>query len=331
MSTALSCPVAFRRDAPLADRSTLKVGGVAELLLEPATPDELVAAVAWAREEGHALHLLGGGANTILPDGVVGGAVLTTERLRRTFRKVPVEYMAGVPCDDPYTENVPRMSLPEDGGEPVLVTWAGSSMPGLVTAAKALGWSGLEGLAGVPGTIGGGVAMNAGGSWGELWDVVESVRVLEPDGSVVDLEHGDCAPSYRNANLGERIVLGCVLRLVKTSKAEVTEAVRSYLKHKRDVQPVTEASAGCVFKNPDPERSGGRGAGQLVDEAGLKGARVGGARVSEKHGNFVVNTGGATAADVLALIDRCRGEVAERFGVELEREVKVWDVGARNA
>lgn len=329
MTTLESCPVAFQRDAPLANRSTLKVGGRAELLLEPATPDELVEAVAWVGERGLPLHLLGGGANTILPDGTVDGVVLTTERMRRTFRKVPAEYMAGVASDDPYAETVPRIALPEDGGEPVLVCWAGSSMPGLVTAAKALGWSGLEGLAGVPGTIGGGVAMNAGGSWGELWDVVESVRVLEPDGSVVDLAKGDCAPSYRNANLGPRIVLGCVLRLEKSSKAQVSEAVRDYLKHKRDVQPVTEASAGCVFKNPDPERSGGRSAGRLVDEAGLKGASIGGARVSDKHGNFIVNSGGATAADVLALVERCRSEVAERFGVELEREVKVWDPSGR--
>lgn len=329
MTALESCPVAYQRDASLADRSTLKVGGRAELLLEPATPDELVEAVAWVREEGLALHLLGGGANTILPDGVVGGAVLTTERLRRTFRKVPAELMAGVASEDPYAETVPRVALPEDGGEPVLVCWAGSSMPGLVTAAKALGWSGLEGLAGVPGTIGGGVAMNAGGSWGELWDVIESVRVLEPDGSVVDLARADCSPSYRNANLGERIVLGCVLRLEKSHKKIVSDAVRDYLKHKRDVQPVTEASAGCVFKNPDPEVSGGRSAGRLVDEAGLKGASVGGARVSDKHGNFVINTGGATAADVLALIERCRSEVAERFDVQLEREVKIWSPSGR--
>jgi UDP-N-acetylmuramate dehydrogenase len=326
---ASAFPCAYRQRAPLAERTTLRVGGTAELMLEPASPQELVDAVAWVRERGLPLHLLGGGANTILPDGVVTGAVVTTDRLRRTYRLVPPEYKSGDDSGDPYSEATPRIALPEDGGEPVLVVWAGSSMPGLVNASKALGWSGLEGLAGVPGTIGGGIAMNAGGSWGELWEVVESVRVLNADGSIEDLPRERCSPTYRNANLGERIVMGAVLRLVKSHKKIVGEAVRDYLKHKRDVQPVTEASAGCVFKNPDPNLSAGRGAGQLVDEAGLKGTAIGGAQVSPKHGNFVVNTGGATATDVLALIERCRATVAERFGVELEREVKVWDPRGR--
>ncbi|MEZ5979873.1 MAG: UDP-N-acetylmuramate dehydrogenase [Planctomycetota bacterium] len=324
MTSLDSFPCAHRQRAPLADRSTLRVGGTARLLLEPADPEQLVDAVRWVRERGERLHLLGGGANTILPDGEIDGVVVTTDRLRRTFRYIAPGDRADR-SEDPFEEATPRVMLPEDGGEPVLVSWAGSSMPGIVTAAKGLGWSGVEGLAGVPGTIGGGVAMNAGGSWGDLWDVVELVRVLTPDGDVKDLERSACAPSYRNGNLGGAIVLAVVLRLRRSNKKAVADAVAEYLRHKRDVQPVTEASAGCVFKNPDKNVSGGRSAGRLVEEAGLKGASIGGAMVSPKHGNFVVNTGGATAADVLALIERMRGEVAERFGVVLEREVKVWE------
>jgi UDP-N-acetylmuramate dehydrogenase len=323
MSSSDTYPCAFTQRAPLAERSTLKVGGTAELLLEPADPAQLVETVQWVRERGLALHLLGGGANTILPDGLIGGAVVTTDRLKRTFRHVPPE-LSGGESGDPYSEAAPRQMLPEDGGEPILVSWAGTSLPGLVTIAKGLGWSGLEGLAGVPGTLGGGVAMNAGGSWGALWDVVQQVRVLRRDGEVVDLERADCSPTYRNGNLGDGIVLGAVLHLKRSTKKAVADAVASYLKHKRDVQPVTEASAGCVFKNPDPNLSNGKSAGRLIEEAGLKGERRGGALVSPKHGNFIVNTGGATAAEVLALITHCQTVVADKFGVALEREVKVW-------
>jgi len=323
MSSSDTYPCAFTRRAPLAERSTLRVGGSAELLLEPADPAQLVEAVQWVRERGLTLHLLGGGANTILPDGVIGGAVVTTDRLKRTFRHVPPE-LSGGDSGDPYSESTPRTMLPEDGGEPILVSWAGTSLPGLVTIAKGLGWTGLEGLAGVPGTLGGGVAMNAGGSWGALWDVIAQVRVLRADGEVVDLQRDECSPSYRNGNLGDGIVLGAVLHLKRSTKKQVADAVRDYLRYKRDVQPVTEASAGCVFKNPDPNLSGGKSAGRLIDEAGLKGTSRGGALVSPKHGNYIVNTGGATAADVLALIAHCQTVVADKFGVALEREVKLW-------
>jgi UDP-N-acetylmuramate dehydrogenase len=200
-------------------------------------------------------------------------------------------------------------------------------MPGLVNRSKALGWTGIEGLAGVPGSLGGGVAMNAGGSWGDMWDVVDRVRVLEPDGSVADLPRESFSPSYRNANLGPRIVLAASLRLEQSTKQAVEGKVREHLEHKRRVQPVTEWSAGCIFKNPPKERSNGKSAGQLIDECGLKGTTRGDAIVSPLHGNFLVNRGRATATDVLALIDEVRARVADRTGILLEREVKVWGAG----
>ncbi len=301
----------------------MRVGGRAELLLEPATPAELVAAVQAVREAGLTWRVLGGGANLIVGDGVLEGAVISTERLRRAWRFHPER--DGDPFEPaPVAEHFPER---EPGAPAWLGAWAGESMLGLVRRTKELGWSGLEGLAGVPGHVGGGVAMNAGGSWGELWDAVERVQVLAADGSVAVLRREDCAPSYRHGNLGEGIVLAALFRFTQAPKREVAERVREHLEHKRRVQPLTEPSAGCIFVNPDPEASGGRSAGRLIDEAGLKGLARGDAEISALHGNFVVNRGRARAADVLGLIDEVRARVAERFGVELVREVKVWTNG----
>jgi len=294
---------------------------VAEWLLEPADPTELAAAVRAVRARGLPLWLLGGGANLVIADGELAGVVIATDRVKRVWR------WHG--RDDPFGVDVPPEHFPErEIGAPAwLVAWAGESMPGLVNRSKALGWTGIEGLAGVPGSLGGGVAMNAGGSWGELWDSVDRVRILEPDGSIVDRDRDAFAPTYRNAHLGPRIVLAAALRLEQSTKRHVEERVRSYLEHKRRVQPVTEWSAGCVFKNPPKDKSAGKGAGQLIDETGLKGFAKGGAQVSPLHGNFLVNTGNARASDVLALIAEVETRVLERTGVALEREVKVWPEG----
>lgn len=326
-------PCAAVRRADLGARTTLRVGGTAELLLEPCTPDELRAAIRWVRERGHQVRILGGGANLLVADGEIAGPVIATERVRRSFRYVPREYrgdavLHGDAPDDPFEEDTPRINLPEEETEPRLVAWAGVTMPGLVNASKRLGWTGLEGLAGVPGSVGGGVAMNAGGSWGDLWDVVERVRVVDEDGEFRDLDRAECAPTYRNGNLGQQVVCGVVLRLEPSHPKEVESEVRRYLLHKRNVQPVTESSAGCIFENPPAEISDGRSAGQLIDQAGLKGRRVGEAEVSEKHGNYIINRGAATATEVFELIEVVRAEVASHFGIELATEVKVWGAGA---
>jgi UDP-N-acetylmuramate dehydrogenase len=193
-----------------------------------------------------------------------------------------------------------------------------------VRVTRDLGWSGFEYLAGVPGHLGGGIAMNAGGRGGETWDVVESVRLLAPDGALRHLARAQCSPRYRDGALGGAIVLGAVLRFRVDDPAAVRERVADYLRRKSAVQPVTERSSGCVFKNPDRELSAGRGAGELVEAAGAKGLARGDACVSEKHGNFIVNRGRARARDVLELIEEVRARVADRTGIRLENEVQVW-------
>lgn len=295
----------------------MRVGGRAEWLLEPADPEELRQAIVAAREEGFEPRILGGGANLIVDDGVLSGVVITTDRMKRIFRPREAEaWLVGDP--DARSAPAPR----EEGLR--FVSWAGTTHQKLLTSACELGWSGLEGLAGVPGHVGGGVAMNAGGKWGGMWDQVERVLVVDERGEFVELLREQCSPTYRNGGLGRKVVASVLLKFRLDSVPAVKERAREFLLSKNKVQPVTLWSAGCIYKNPDPEKSGGRTAGQLVDQVGLKGTRIGDAEITDLHGNFFVNRGHATARDLLALIERARSVVAERTGVVLENEVKIW-------
>lgn len=319
-------PCVSLANSDLKDRTTIRVGGPVEWLLEPATPDELREAVVRAREHGFEPRILGGGANVIIDDAGLSGVVIGTDRLNRVFRPT-----AAADSGEVMDESLPaaNMAPPNPALDPRLVAWAGAPLPKLCRTARDLGYSGLEKMAGVPGQLGGGVAMNAGGKDpdGTLWqmsDVVELVRIIREDGTFHDLSRDDWHPEYRDGRLGSSIVAGAVLRFEPRPKPEVIEATRNYLKRKNAIQPVTEWSAGCIFKNPDPEVSAGKTAGQLVDEAGGKGLRRGGAHISERHGNFLINGGTATAADVFGLIEHVVALVQDASGVALEREVKLW-------
>jgi len=286
-------------------------------LLEPATPDEFVEGYQAALERGYRPRILGGGANLLIEDGAHPWLVMGTARMGRIFRPNRSESAdwnsgTGMGASNPVSE------VEE------LVAWAGAPIPGLLRAAKELGWAGLEGLVGIPGHVGGAVAMNAGGRWGDLWEVVQEIRVLAPDGEVHERKRADCQPSYRNGNLGEDFVLGAVLRLQRESKLQIQERMKEYLLEKSAAQPVSERSSGCIFKNPDPELSDGRSAGRLIDDCGVKGLSSGDAMVSPKHANFFVNSGKALAADFYRLIEEVQHVVFEKTGVQLEREVRIW-------
>lgn len=298
----------------------MRVGGSAQWLLEPANPEELARAWSAARERGFVPRVLGGGANLVIEDGVLPGVVLSTSRLRYIIRP-------GL-GDDMTAEWTLREAEPgavRADHDTRLVAWCGATIPGIVRTASQLGWSGLEGLAGVPGQVGGAVAMNAGGRWGDFWDVVESVRVLDKEsGSVSDLPRAECKPGYRDGGMAGFVVLGTVVRLKKSSVPAVETLVREYIQTKNKVQPVTQWSAGCIFKNPDRELSDGRSAGKLIEDAGGKSLSRGDAMVSPLHGNFIVNTGHASATDVFTLIEDVRDLVLEKTGVLLVTEVKTW-------
>ena len=320
-------PCASLPGASLRDRTTIRVGGPVEWLLEPASPDELREVVALARERDFEIRVLGGGANVIIEDQGLGGVAIGTERLNRVFRPVGMDGEIG----DGLSGELPaaRMALPPPAQDPRLVAWARAPLPKLCRAARDLGFSGLEKMSGVPGQLGGGIAMNAGGKDpdGTLWqmsDVVERIRVVDRDGEFMDIHREEWNPAYRDGRLEERIVVGAVLRFEPRPKPEVVERSKDYLRKKNAVQPVSEKSAGCIWKNPDPEISDGRTAGKLVDGAGAKGMRSGDAVISERHGNFLVNAGSASASDVFGLIERVEAIVLESTGVPLEREVRLW-------
>lgn len=315
-SNGWPCPALFEAD--LASRTTLRVGGRAQWLLEPADPEQLRAAWIAIRERGLEARVLGGGANLLVADGLLPGVVLSTERIRWVQRPPPEQ-------EDPFAPLAPgRVAPPERGSQARLVAWCGATLPALVAASRQLGWTGLEGLAGVPGQLGGGVTMNAGGRHGELWDVVERVRLIDEDGTLRDLARSECAPRYRDGGLGGRLVVAAALRLSVESVEAVRERGRQYLLEKHRVQPVTEWSCGCIFKNPAPELSDGRSAGKLIEDCGGKTLSRGDAIVSPLHGNFIVNRGRASATDVLALIEDVRRRVLELSGVALETEARIW-------
>ncbi|MBI3356626.1 MAG: UDP-N-acetylmuramate dehydrogenase, partial [Nitrospirae bacterium] len=194
----------------------------------------------------------------------------------------------------------------------------GVGMPTLIGYAIRRSLAGLEWAAGIPGTVAGCVVMNAGTRLGEMKDSVKAVRVVSPIGEIIERSAAEIEFGYRRAALPAGIVVGVWLQLRPGVQSDIEKVVKDYLHYRRDTQPLTLPSAGCVFKNP-PNDSAGR----VVEAAGLKGAHVGDAQVSDKHANFIVNQGNASAKDVLALIKKVRAQVARKTGVKLELELKL--------
>ncbi len=270
------------------------VGGRADALLAPGSLDELRAALEAHEAQRGPVRVLGDGANLLVADEGVGGLVVSLDRLR-------------------------RVTWSERG----VIADAGARLPLIVAEACRRGLGGLEGLGGIPASLGGAVRMNAGGAFGEIGSVIRRVRVLDHAGREHELTPAELSFGYRASNLAGLIVVEVELVLEPGDPVELRAKLKEVMAHKKQAQPLGASSAGCVFQNP--ELDGRRvSAGRLIDRAGLKGAREGGARVSERHANFIVTEEGATAGDVLRLIDRVQREVAETQGVELTRELVVW-------
>jgi UDP-N-acetylmuramate dehydrogenase len=278
-----------RFHAPLKDYTSFHIGGPADVLVEPADVDDVVRLVRQAREQKLPVFVVGG-TNLLIRDQGIRGVVVSLAKLR---------------------------GIREEPGA-VLYAEGGVGMPTLIGYAIRRSLAGLEWAAGIPGTVAGCVVMNAGTRLGEMKDAVKAVRIVTPAGEVIERSAGDIEFGYRRATLPAGIVVGVWLQLKPGVRSDIEKVVKDYLRYRRDTQPLTLPSAGCVFKNP-PNDSAGR----LVESAGLKGARVGDAQVSEKHANFIVNRGNASAKDVLALIQKVRGQVARKTGVKLDLELKV--------
>lgn len=276
-------------DAPLRDYTSFRIGGPADVLVEPEDVEDVQTVVRQAAAARVPIFVLGG-TNLLVRDGGMEGVVISLAKLR---------------------------SVREEPGS-VLFAEGGVGMPTLIGYAIRRSLSGLEWAAGIPGTVAGCVVMNAGTKLGEMKDSVKAVRMITVKGELADIEAAEIPFSYRKAGLPSGVVVGVWLQLAPGDTHSIERVVKDYLRYRRDTQPLTLPSAGCVFKNP-PNDSAGR----LIEAAGLKGRRIGDAQVSEKHANFMVNLGRASATDVLKLLRTVEQAVRRRTGVTLEREVKI--------
>lgn len=290
--------VPFERHAPLAPLTWYGVGGPARWLVKPASHTQLAALVAHAHQNRVPIYLLGAGANLLVADEGIDGIVIKLDHA--AFRDVKID------------------------GTRVTVG-AGHDLPKLINQLARAGLAGLECLAGVPATLGGAVRMNAGGAFGEIGTFVAAVTVMQHDGSTQRLQRSDIVFAYRKTSIAAPYILEIELALTTADPAALRARVREIMDLKTASQPFAAHSAGCTFKNPPPAPDGRkRPAGMLIDQAGLKGFRVGGAHVSAQHANFVVADEGAKAADILAVIRHVETTIEQRHGIKLEREVVVW-------
>jgi UDP-N-acetylmuramate dehydrogenase len=277
--------------APLAALTTWRIGGPARTLCRVRTAGALGSVLAAAAAGNVPVAILGMGSNVLVADEGFPGFVL---RLEGDFLRVTIE------------------------GER-LFAGGGAPLGGVCATAARAGLSGIEAISGIPSSIGGAVRINAGAYGGEIFDVLESVRLVGRDGGVRETGAAGVPHGYRWSRLVEtrEIVASAVLRLRRAAREEIETKTRSVAERRRGTLP-SEPNAGSVFKNPD-----GDFAGRLIEACGLKGERLGGAMISPRHANVIVNTGGAKASDVLALMRRMRDAVRERFGVTLMPEVEL--------
>ena len=287
-----------RESEPVARYSTYRIGGPATVLL-PAVPEDVGAALGLAREAGVPWFTVGLGSNILLPDEGLDALVI-------------------------------RMGKGLDAIQPDGESWTvGAGLPAPLAARRTAeaGYAGLHIFVGVPGTVGGGVYMNAGCHGGDWSEVVERVTVVDQGGRDTVLTRREIPFTYRRSGLEGRIVLQTTVRLRPEDPEKLEDSVAEMFEWRQKGTPFNQPCCGSVFKNPAgpswKKADGARTAGQLIEAAGLKGSRNGGAQISPMHANYFVNTGGATAADVRSLIDHAQKVVEEKFGVRLEPEVKL--------
>ena len=287
------------RNEPLSRHTSFGIGGPADLLVYPADTADLVALLREIRARELPSIVLGGGTNLLVRDGGFRGVAISLRRLNAV--KVVREYR----------------SL--GGTYAVVSAEAGAVLAKVISFAANEALTGLEFATGIPGTIGGAVCMNAGTAEGEMGDVIETVTLLTPGGALATRSKEEMGFGYRTASVpAGHVVLSALLQLRHDEKKKIEAKVKALMDKRKERQPWGLPNAGSMFKNPLDES-----AGKLIESAGLKGKTVGGAQVSEKHANFIVNTGKATAADVLALMEIVKQTVLDVHGARLEPEIKI--------
>src|SRR4051812_37731527 len=283
---------AVAENEPLAPYTWYKIGGPARYFVRPRSIEELQEAARRCAENGIRIYVLGLGANLLVGDQGVDGAVFRLDQ----------EYWRRVKYDKTICE-----------------VGAGVDMQKLVLRTVRQGLAGIECLAGIPGTIGGGVRMNAGGKFGDIGALVTHVNVMDQEGTIFQRTRDDLVFDYRHTNISARFITSVTLELEEEDPDSIMKRVREIWFYERNTQPLNTKNCGCIFKNPR-----GLSAGALIDQAGLKGMRVGGAEVSTKHANFIIAHPNCRAQDIHKLVKIIREKVYEKNQIVLESEVKVW-------
>jgi UDP-N-acetylmuramate dehydrogenase len=281
-----------KKDCPLNDYTWYRLGGQADWLLSPTTLEQLQTIMKRCTENDMPIHILGNGSNLLVSDEGVRGAVIK-----------------------PGGEIFSKYEFKKDS----LTAGAAVDLQKVLQDSVRQGMGGLESLAGIPGTIGGAVKMNAGGRFGDIGTSVYSVQVMDKQGNIFDKNKPELVFDYRHVNITANVILAATMHLAEEDPEELLKTVKEVWIYKKNTQPLETRNAGCIFKNPR-----GLSAGVLIDRAGLKGEKIGGALISDKHANFVVTEKGCKSADVKALIKKIQQKVKEQFDVELELEIEVW-------
>ena len=281
-----------RQGEPLAMHTWFQLGGPAEYFAEPRNPEELVALIRRCWEEEIPVRLLGRGSNILVRDEGVPGAVI---RLSEPAF-----------CDVQVSGTT-------------ITAGAGAKLGRIVTTAAHEGLAGLEGLVAIPGTLGGALHGNAGTHSGDIGQWVQQATIVTRTGEIFQRQHEDMVFGYRESSLDDLAILAAELELEPDDPRELAKRLQKQWIVRKASQPMGHQCAGCVFRNPR-----GVPAGELIEKAGLKGTRIGGAVVSDRHANFIIAEPEATGHDVLRLIDLVRSQVRERMGIDLELELEIW-------
>jgi len=277
---------------PLRDKTTFKIGGSAKFFIEPKDIEDLRLLINLLKRDKIPHLVMGAGSNLLISDKGVGAAVIR--------------------LNAPYFRKLTKRGN-------CLNVGSGLVLNQLLRIAKEDSLSGVEFLAGIPGTVGGAVMMNAGAGDRGFGDLVKEVKVMDYNGIIKVLRKKDIKFAYRKSSLARYIILSASLKLTKSNKEKINKEIKKFLEYRRNNQDKTLPNAGCIFKN-----SKGQSTGRLIDLCGLKGKSIGDACISRIHANFILNKGNAKAGDVLKLMDLAKREVKKKFNVTLEPEIKIW-------
>lgn len=284
-------------DEPMSRHTTFRIGGNADVFVNASSSEEIVSIISYCLEHHIPYMCMGNGSNMLVSDNGIRGVVIS------------------------IGSNMSEVQVVDN----MIYAEAGALMSKIASAALGAELSGFETLSGIPGTVGGGIYMNAGAYGGEIKSVLKNVTFISKNNDIVTMDTDQLELGYRHSifETNGGIIVKCCLELKKGNKNEISAAMKEYSKRRSEKQPLSMPSAGSTFKRPE-----GHFAGKLIQDAGLMGFSIGGAQISTKHAGFIVNTGNATAADVLALIEHVRKTVFAQSGIMLEPEVRL--IGEKN-